>query len=213
MATIQPKCQVMEAMPPGNHCYLLLFILMVAVLYSGCSKTNSDPIVKERSIGQAEEVGFSQSSPVIECYDFVEVTMNIASPVARNPFTDVSVSGHFTQLARGNDVSVAGFCDSPDGTVFRIRFMASKPGDYAYSVTYRHSDFERVYNGMFKAVEGKYRGILRVDPGHPWHFIWERSGEHCFVNGTTAFLLMGWDSEQMIRDCIDRLDGFKVNRM
>jgi len=63
------------------------------------------------------------------------------------------------------------------------------------------------------AVEGKYRGILRVDPGHPWHFIWERSGEHCFVNGTTAFLLMGWDSEQMIRDCIDRLRGFKVNRI
>jgi Protein of unknown function (DUF4038)/Putative collagen-binding domain of a collagenase len=66
---------------------------------------------------------------------------------------------------------------------------------------------------MFKGVEGKFRGILRVDPGHPWHSIWESSGEHCFVNGTTAFLLMGWDSEQMIRDCIDRLHGFKVNRI
>jgi hypothetical protein len=58
--------------PEMLHCYLLLFILMVTVLHSGCGKTNSDPIVKDRSIGQAEEVAFSQSSPVIECYDFVE---------------------------------------------------------------------------------------------------------------------------------------------
>ena len=207
------KCYVMEGIAPGNHCHLLPFILMVTVLHSGCSRTKSDPIAKDRSIGQADEVTFSQSSPITECYDFVEVTINIAKPVARNPFTDVNVSGVFNQLDQGNKLSVEGFCDSPDGTVLRVRFMPSKPGDYAYSVTYRHGDFERVYSGMFKAVEGERRGILRVDPSYPWHFIWEGSGEHCFVNGTTAFLLMGWDSEQVIRDCIDRLHSLEVNRI
>jgi hypothetical protein len=182
-------------------------------LHSGCRKKESDPSTEDRSIAQADKVIYSQSSPITECYDFVEVAMNITRPVARNPFTDVSVSGHFSQLGQGSNVSVEGFCDSPDGTVFRIRFMPSKPGNYVYSVTYQRGDFERVYNGMFKAVEGKRSGILRVDPGHPWHFLWEGSGGHCFVNGTTAFLLMGWDSEQVIRDCIDRLHSLKVNRI
>jgi Protein of unknown function (DUF4038)/Domain of unknown function (DUF5060)/Putative collagen-binding domain of a collagenase len=203
----------MEVFPPRNHCHLLAFILMVTVLDSGCGRTKSDPIAEDRSIGQADEVAFSQSSPTTECYDFVEVTINITKPAARNPFTDVSVSGHFSLLDHGDSVSVDGFCDSPDGTVFRIRFMPSKPGDYAYSVTYRRGDFERAYNGMFKAVEGKRPGILRVDPSYSWHFIWEGSGKHFFLNGTTAFLLMGWDSDQVIRDCVDRLHCLAVNRI
>jgi hypothetical protein len=33
------------------------------------------------------------------------------------------------------------------------------------------------------------------------------------MNGTTAFLLMGWDSEQVIRDCVDRLHSLNVNRI
>ena len=37
--------------------------------------------------------------------------------------------------------------------------------------------------------------------------------EQCFVNGTTAFLLVGWDSEQVIRDYIDRLDSLHLNRI
>jgi hypothetical protein len=71
--------------------------------------------------------------------------------------------------------------------------MPFKLGDYAYSVTYRHGNFERVHSGAFKAIEGRCSGILRVDPGYSWHFIWEGSGKHFFLNGTTAFLLMGWD--------------------
>jgi hypothetical protein len=205
--------KLMKGNPPGSRYRLIPFILLLAVLLFGCSKKESDPIAKDKSMGQGEKVTFSQSSASTECYDFVEVTMNVAKPVARNPFTDVTVSGHFSQVGQGDDLIVDGFCDSPDGSIFRVRFMPSKPGDYAYSVTYRHGDFERVDEGTFKVVEGKRRGILRVDPNYPWHFIWDGSGEHCFVNGTTAFLLMGWDSEQVIRDCIDRLHALAVNRI
>jgi hypothetical protein len=63
-------------------------------------------------MAQADEVICSPSSPITECYDFVEVTIIITKPVARNPFTDVSVSGHFSQLGQGNNVSV-------DGSVIR----------------------------------------------------------------------------------------------
>jgi hypothetical protein len=54
---------------------------------------------------------------------------------------------------------------------------------------------------------------VRADPAHPWHFVWTGTGEHYFLNGTTAFLLMGWNDEQVIRDSLDRLHRFDVNRV
>ncbi len=77
-------------------------------------------------------------------------------------FTSVSISGQFSQVGQGNDFVVDGFCDASDGTIFRVRFMPAKPGDYAYSVKFRQGDFERVYHGSFQAVEGTHRGMLRV---------------------------------------------------
>lgn len=47
---------------------------------------------------------------------------------------------------------------------------------------------------------------------HPWHFLWEGTGEHYFWNGTTTYWLLGWDDET-IRSSIDRLSGLKVNRL
>jgi hypothetical protein len=182
-------------------------------LYTGCSKTEADPTSRDRSIGRQEEVTVSQSGASTDRNDFLEVTLSVSKPVARNPFTDVVVSGRFSQVDQGNEAVVNGFCDDSDGTVYRVRFMPSKTGDYTYSVTYRRGDFERVFNGTFKAVESERRGILRVDPDYPWHFVWEGSGEHFFLNGTTAFLLMGWDDDQVIRNCIDRLQRLAVNRI
>jgi hypothetical protein len=193
--------------------HLLPFIVLLAVSLSGCSKKESDGNTKDQPVGHGEEVVFSQSSESTECYDFVEVTMNLVKPVARNPFTEISVAGRFGQGDQGNDVNVDGFCDDSDGRIFRVRFMPSKPGDYSYSATYRHGNNELVHNGTFKAVQGKSSGILRVDTDHPWHFILEGSGKHFFLNGTTAFLLMGWQDEQIIRDCIDRLHSLSVNRI
>jgi hypothetical protein len=182
-----------------RHGHLLTLILLVVSLHS--------------SFAKGEEVTFSQFSQSIECYDFLEVTMNVAKPTVGNAFADVTVSGRYWQVDQGSPTTVEGFCDRPDGSIFRIRFMPSKPGDYAYSVTYRHANFEQVYQGAFKAIEGRQPSILRVDPSYPWHFIWEGSGKHFFLNGTTAFLLMGWDSEQVICDCIDRLQMLAVNRI
>ncbi len=203
----------MEGVSAGIYCRFVPFIFLVAVLHFGCGKVESGPIAKDQSFGHQEEVTFTQSSDNTECYDFIEVTMDVVNPVARNPFTEVTVSGHFGQVDQGNDLIVDGFCDSPDGSIFRVRFMPSKPGDYVFSVTYRHGEIERLHSGSFKVVEGKRRGILRVDTKYPWHFIWEGSREHFFLNGTTTFLLMGWDSEQVIRDCIDRLHSLEVNRI
>lgn len=158
-------------------------------------------------------VSFSQSAQSIDAYDFVEVTLNVASPDAKNPFTDVAVEGQFGKAGESKRLSVDGFCDSADGSVFRIRFMPMGPGDYSYAVTYGQGSFTKNYSGTFRAVSGNRRGIVRVDAAYPWHFIWEGTGDHYFWNGTTTYWLMGWDNEKVIRDTIDRLHRLKVNRL
>jgi hypothetical protein len=152
-----------------------------------------------------------QSSAKVDAYDFLEVTLAVKGPTPKNPFTDVSVAGQFGP--EGTDpVSVQGFCDAADGSTYRIRFMPSKPGKHSYSVTFRQGDFTKTHNGTFEAADGKRRGVLRVDKEHPWHFVWEGTGEHYFFNGTTAYMLLGWKDEAVIRGCIDRFHRYKTNR-
>ena len=156
-------------------------------------------------------VTFSQSAEAVDVHDFVEITLAVEKPDAANPFTDVVVEGEFVR--EGSEaVRVDGFCDSADGGVFRIRFMPTQAGAYSYSVKYKQGEFERDHRGRFIAKDANRRGIVRVDQEHPWHFVWEGTGEHYFYNGTTTYWLMGWDDEQ-IRKNIDRLRSLKVNRL
>ena len=129
---------------------------------------------------------FSQSDNEIDAYDFVEVTINVKNPIAVNPFTEVAVDGEF-KSENGNPVHVDGFCDSQDGSIFRIRFMPAKPGKYDYSVSLQQDESQIKHRGSFTARDGKRRGIVRVDPDHPWHFVWEGTGEHYFWNSTTTY--------------------------
>jgi hypothetical protein len=159
------------------------------------------------------DVAFSQPALSVEAYDFLEITANVAAPDAGNPFTDATMSGSFGKSGASERTAVTGFCDSPDGGVFRIRFMPSSPGDYTYSISYRQGSFEKTHSGTFLATDGHRRGPLRVDPQYRWHFIWEGTGEHYFFNGTTAFWLMGWREERIIQYVIERALKLKVNRI
>lgn len=164
-------------------------------------------------LGAPRGVSFPQSAPSVEAYDFVEVTVNITEPDARNAFTDATLRGTFGKVGASEQMSADGFCDSADGSVFRIRFMPSSPGDYTYSVTYKQGEFEKTQTGSFRATDGHRRGPLRVDPKYPWSFIWEGTGEHYFFNGTTAFWLIGWRDEATIDYSIERLHKLKINRL
>ncbi len=44
--------------------------------------------------------------------------MKVSKPDARNPFTDVIVQGHFEKTSGADKLSVTGFCDASDGSVF-----------------------------------------------------------------------------------------------
>jgi hypothetical protein len=163
--------------------------------------------------GAPREVSFVQSATSVPAYDFVEVAVNVAGPDARNPFTDATLRGSFGKAGDSKRTVVDGFCDSPDGSVFRIRFMPSSPGNYAYSITYQQGSFEKTQSGTFQASEGHRRGPIRVDPQYPWHFIWEGTGEHYFFNGTTAYWLVGWRDDSIIQYSLERLHQLKINRL
>jgi hypothetical protein len=158
-------------------------------------------------------VSFTQSSSNLPAYEVVEVTANVSLPHSRNPFTDVEFDGLF-QLADGSrQWHVDGFCDSIDGTVFRIRFMPPVAGDYKYSLSFHQGWGETTSTGTFITSDEHRRGPIRVDSKHPWHFIWEGTGEHYFFNGTTAYWLMGWKDENIIDASIDRLHKLEINRL
>ena len=109
------------------------------------------------------EVTFSQSAESVEAYDFVEVTANVAAPDAANPFMDATLAGSFGKTGE-TARAVEGFCDSPDGSVFRIRFMPSSPGDYTYSITYRQGGYREDPSGGFPRHR---RPPARADPRRP----------------------------------------------
>ena len=170
-------------------------------------------LANHRGFAATKEVVFSQSANSVAAYDYVELTLRVNPPLPGNPFTDGSVTGSFGPAGESEPVKVDGFCDSPDGSLFRVRFMPAKPGDFAYTVKYSEKGFDKSYQGTFHATAAGGRGPIRVDPDHRWHFIWEGTREHYFFNGTTAFWLMGWRDERVIRSSLERLHRLKINRV
>jgi len=165
------------------------------------------------ALAAPREVVFTPPSASVETYDFAEITLRVDGADATSPFTDVAVRGWFEKSGLGKRIQVDGFCDSPDGSVFRIRFMPSAEGDYNYSITYQQGSFEKTATGGFHALNAHRRGPIRVDSQYPWHFIWEGTGEHYFFNGTTAFWLVGWREDHTINYTVDRLRGLGINRL
>jgi hypothetical protein len=159
-----------------------------------------------------KDVSFSQPAGSVEAYDFLEVTASIEGADAANPFLEATMRGSFAKSGAAR-TEVEGFCDFPDGAVFRIRFMPSSAGDYSYTILYKQGSFEKTHTGTFRATDNHRRGPLRVDPKYPWHFIWEGMAEHYFFNGTTAFWLVGWRDERHIEYSIERLRKMKINRL
>jgi Protein of unknown function (DUF4038)/Domain of unknown function (DUF5060) len=159
------------------------------------------------------EVSFSKPVAQIARFDFVEIGATVSAPDAGNPFVEASLAGTLETAGGSHHWAVDGFCDAPDGSVFRIRFMAPVAGDYKYSVTYKQGSFTKTSSGVFRAVEAQKRGLLGVDPAYPWHFIWQGTGEHYFFNGTTAYWLVGFRDDHTIQYSLDRLHRLKVNRL
>jgi hypothetical protein len=161
----------------------------------------------------SENITVSQDRDEVNTYDFVEVTLRVSHPSVLNPFADIEITGEFGKEG-GTRKPVIGFCDSADGSMFRIRFMPSEAGEHLYSVTYKEkSGFEKTFRGGFVSLKSQNKGLIRVDRDHPFHFTWEGSGEHYFYNGTTAYHLLSWTDEARMLRSIDRIAASGCNRI
>ncbi len=122
-----------------------------------------------------------------ERYSVFELQLRVGNPVAKNPFTDVAVTGEFTPGGSGS-VTVKGFCDSTDGLLFRVRFCPQKLGEYTFLLTYSDRDGNEEFRGSFTSNESGRRGFIRVDPDCPNHFMYENGG-HPFICSKTAWVI------------------------
>lgn len=163
-------------------------------------------------------ITFTQNTTSIEVYDFCEITAYVEGALTANPFTEVELRGVFglegkSETGAPHLIPVDGFCDDPAGRVFRLRLMPTRPGKHLYTITLKAGSQTWTQTGEFNVQPGARRGPVRVDPKHPFHFVWEGSGEHYFYNGTTAYFMAGFRDEATIRSAIDRLHRLKVNRI
>jgi len=118
----------------------------------------------------ARAITLSQNVDQVQTYDFVELTLRVAQPDVANPFAEVDVTGRFSKSGRPQK-RIIGFCDSDDGSVFKIRFMPSEPGEHSYTLTYREaSGLKRESKNSFRSNKSLKKGIVRAATNHPLHF-------------------------------------------
>ncbi len=137
-------------------------------------------------------------------YDVAEFVLRVAQPVAKNPFTDVVLHGEFS-LPGEQAISVQGFCDSPEGTVFRLRFCPeAAPATYRYRISFRDPAGEERFSGELRALPGPLPGPVVVNPEHRKHFIYKGTAKTFYHLGFTAYhLLDPSNDEAQIRATID----------
>jgi len=176
-------------------------VIGIALAASGCQ------------IATPLRVEFSTPNAVVDVYDYVEIVADVGVPRPSKPFTDVSFEGTFAMAEGPRSWHVEGFCDDDNGRTFRIRFMPPAVSSYTYLLNFRVGGTTRSVSGTFRAVDARRRGPIRLDKEHPWHFIWEGTGEHYFFNGTTAYWLAGWRDDRVIEASLERLHRLKVNRV
>ncbi len=156
-------------------------------------------------------VRFEPSSNAVEAQEFVEIVVHSAKS-AQNPFQRFALRGTL-RTPDAAALSVDGFCDSPDGSLHRIRFLAVKPGSYSYDLQFEQGTEKAIYSGTFTAKPSRRKGLVAVDRENPFHFVWSGTGEHYFWNGLTTYALLGWKDDNYIGEIIQRAARLKINRL
>ncbi|TVQ23517.1 MAG: DUF5060 domain-containing protein [Spirochaetaceae bacterium] len=164
---------------------------------------------------------FTPSAPSVPTYDRFEVEVHPAQPLPANPFTDARLRATVTTPV-GQTWRVEGFCDSDDGSLYRLRVMPTDPGEYRVDLRFERGATAggrplaavapETSTLLFTATASKHPGVVRLDPEHREHFVFSGSGEHYYWNGTTAYYLMGYTDESVIDASLARLARKRVNR-
>lgn len=120
-------------------------------------------------------------------YGVAELVVKVSVPKVANPFMDGKLQARFECERSGYDVN--GFCDSEDGTLWRVRFCPRVPGEYRYQLRYQDLGSEAEAAGEFTCEERQEgHGFVHLDKEHPYHLVHD-DGTHVFLAGKTAWRL------------------------
>lgn len=122
-------------------------------------------------------------------FDVTEFALRLAHPPAENPFTDAQVRGEFTQEGK-KPISVAGFADSGDGSLFLVRFCPHATANYGWRISFRWGDIQKEFTGELRAEPSSRPGPVIVDPERPKHFAYAGDGKPFHHLGYTAYHLL-----------------------
>jgi len=115
----------------------------------------------------------------VEQWGVFEVAL--AGPTNGNPFTDVSLSAHFTQGS--TDIVANGFYNG-DG-VYRVRFMPPTPGGWHYQTVSSSGELNGK-TGDFTVMPPSVGNHGPVRVAHTYHFAWA-DGTPYWELGTTCY--------------------------
>lgn len=173
----------------------------------------------------SDEVKFDVTGKKVKVFETVEFTATVKDNSAKNPFADCGLSLIVTD-EKGNRTRVPGFCASADGSLYRVRYMPSKPGTYQLAPAFAKADGTFTGTATSGLPDGKAdsltltveddkkaRGPVQIDKDYPHHFVYAGTGDHYFWNGTTTYWLLGVQDDKKIEEAIDRLAKLKVNRI
>lgn len=161
------------------------------------------------TVAQATTVTFEPSALSPRLYEPWEVAIRVTNPLAINPF-DVNITGTFTPQG-STPVTVHGFCDSQDGTLFKVRFTPSKQVSHSYSITYQDPGLTQSTTGTISVSWSANPGFIRTDRRFPGHFVDERTGRHWFHHGCTPLAMLA-ASEFVALNYIDYITSLGFNR-
>ncbi len=111
---------------------------------------------------------------LVDRYALFEAVVHVTGVLAKNPFTQVTVSASVTPDGH-EAIAVKGFCDSSRGDLFRVRFCPQKAADYSFTITYQDSAGREEFTGRFASIEAGRKGFIRLDPAYPNHFMYENA--------------------------------------
>lgn len=169
---------------------VLLLLIPGALLLGWLLPNLATGLTRSPSRAQAADPTIGISGPngqSVQRFELLEFRLSVAAPTVTNPFTQVAVRGTFTP-SQGIPVSVGGFADAPDGSLFRLRFTPTQTGPYSYKITYQDPEITQQFSGAFDVVPSDRRGFIRPDPDHPYSFRFDND-EHFFPAGLQAWTL------------------------
>jgi len=147
-------------------------------------------------------------------YGTAEFVLRYSGKPVANPFTAIQVNGKFT--AGNTVVTVPGFCDSQDGSLFRLRFSPGlKNTGYTYELTFKGRGIERKFTGSISSTAPADRGPVIADPQYPKHFIYAATGDPFIHFGCTEYNLLDIsNSDAQVEATIEycRKNGFNKIR-